>query len=73
MLRERKGGLIESDVPRYYDPVCGKVETMVATMIGRIPEEYIRLGAGCKLVCSCGGEIGIAPTTEDTKSRVVGR
>ena len=49
------------------DPVGGPFKAAVAFVVRRITEEDTQGGARSEFVGSGGGEVGVAPTSEDTE------
>jgi hypothetical protein len=70
---EGKRGLIEHDVSRDDDTVCGEIKTSVALVIGRVAEEDAQCGARCKFMRSDNGEVGIASASERAHVMVGGK
>ena len=67
ILGEGERCLIKDDMSRDDDPVGGPIKAGVAFVVRRITEEDTHGGARSEFVGSSGGEVGVAPTSEDTE------
>ena len=72
LLRERKRGLVESDMTRDDDPVGDGVKAAVSFMVGRVAEKDAQGGVRCELVASYGRQVWIAGAPKDAEV-IVGR